>query len=907
MSILKTYIESGLSLLPIRPDNPTGNPNTGKEPKGLSEGTWKKFAVNPMTIDDAAKEFAQGDNLGIIGGTVSGGLVIIDVDCKYDIKGNLWEAFSEGLKHYDKELYDKLVIQSTPSGGYHVFYRCPEVVIPSGKLAMRPSTAEELEAHNATAPKKAEKPEDKPWVLIETKAEGGYVLAAPSVFNGKPYQFIQGELTNIPVLTIEQNEAILHIARSFNEVQVKEWVMKERAQPLVEGEKRPGDDFNDQVGIMDFLERYGWKRGRTMNSNAFEITRPGKKHMEKSGIVAIQQNICYLHTTGDLLPDGRTLNPFAVYAYYEHGGDFSAAGKQLYRDGFGTRRERENRGTTDAQVNPTPPPVETQPEPITDKPNNSEPFALLGYRKSDGTQYFAFFVRSSKIVVELTAPQMSKSNLMTLAPLQWWEMKFPASRGGMDTYAAQNWLIQASNELGFFDAARVRGRGAWRDGKDTIIHVGNELIKNGKPYRLGELSTAHIYEAAASLGLRTENPLNTPSANRLMEMLNLLSWERDVNALLLAGWCVVAPVCGVLEWRPHLWLTGGKGTGKSWIFLKIIRRLLGEASLAVQGKSSEAGIRQMLKYDAVPVVFDEIEATDQDTNSRIQNVLGLMRAASADDGGIHALGTSGGTAQTYRIRSCFAFASISVALDKQSDRSRVTVLGLTKKGTQEQRKKNFDNIQRLYAEIITDDFVHRLQARTISLIPTIIANARTFAAAAAVVIGEQRLGDQIGALLAGAYTLSSDKVITYEKALEWVQAKDWSDEKGLTGTEDETALLGYLMEHITEVEAERRTVKRNVGELVSILRGGVADEVNEEAARQRLYRMGVKVDLEGGFLVVSNSATYIKNLLAKTQWANNHNKILLRLDGAVEVRVARFGSTMSTRAVKIPLEELDKE
>jgi putative DNA primase/helicase len=174
-----------------------------------------------------------------------------------------------------------------------------------------------------------------------------------------------------------------------------------------------------------------------------------------------------------------------------------------------------------------------------------------------------------------------------------------------------------------------------------------------------------------------------------------------------------------LEWRPHLWLTGGKGTGKTWIFSNLLRRLLGKASLAIQGKSSESGIRQTLKYDAIPVIFDEIEPTDQNANIRIQEVLGLMRACSADDGGMQVLGSSSGTAQNYRIRSCFAFASISVALDKQSDRSRVTVLGLTMKGNEAERKKNFDNIKRLYMEIVTDDFVQRLQARTISLVPVI--------------------------------------------------------------------------------------------------------------------------------------------------------------------------------------------
>jgi hypothetical protein len=161
--------------------------------------------------------------------------------------------------------------------------------------------------------------------------------------------------------------------------------------------------------------------------------------------------------------------------------------------------------------------------------------------------------------------------------------------------------------------------------------------------------------------------------------------------------------------------------------------------------------------------------------------------------------------------------------------------------------------------------------------------------------------------LAGAYTLFSDKKISYDAALEFVQRYGWEDEKGMGGTEDEIALLSYIIEHITEVDTERKTVKRNVGDLITLTLGGVADEVKEEEARQRLYRMGLKVDLESGCLVVSDSAAYIKNMLAKTAWANNHNKILVRLEGAKAINSTRFGYTMSTRAVKIPLALLDKE
>jgi nucleoid-associated protein YgaU len=33
--------------------------------------------------------------------------------------------------------------------------------------------------------------------------------------------------------------------------------------------------------------------------------------------------------------------------------------------------------------------------------------------------------------------------------------------------------------------------------------------------------------------------------------------------MLLAGWIALAPICGAMRWRPHLWLTAAAGAGKA--------------------------------------------------------------------------------------------------------------------------------------------------------------------------------------------------------------------------------------------------------------------------------------------------------------------------------------------------------
>lgn len=532
------------------------------------------------------------------------------------------------------------------------------------------------------------------------------------------------------------------------------------------------------------------------------------------------------------------------------------------------------------------------------EPDTEElPFRLLGYTKDGDNTRHHFFSKLSQTVISLGPSNMSINNLMQLAPLQYWEMHFQG-RKGFSINSAVNWITANSTRVGYFSDSNIRGRGAWQDGTHTVIHAGNRLIVDGKPVELRKYDSKYVYEAGEELPFHTYDPLSTEEANRLMDLSRLLNWEREISAYLLIGWCIVAPICGSLKWRPHIWLTGAAGTGKSWVFRSIVRRLMEGIALAVQSETSEAGLRQTLGHDALPVVFDEAEGEDKRAQERMQSVLGLMRSASSEDGGSISKGSAGGSAVSYRIRSCFAFASISVQVAQQSDRTRVTILGLRKNDTPEGAER-WKTLQHKYHELMTDEYVRRLKARTVALMPVILANTRTFASAAATVIGEQRAGDQLGAMLAGAYSLYSTKEISLDAAIEWLKSRDWSEEKSLDKTRDEVSLLAHLMDQMTRVEATQMTVERNIGELVAIATGVSTDILLPDMAHSRLKRIGFKI--EGEFLAISNTADWVKKAVTGTAWAKNHNKILLRIDGATNLETTRFGSGLQTRAVGVPL------
>lgn len=553
----------------------------------------------------------------------------------------------------------------------------------------------------------------------------------------------------------------------------------------------------------------------------------------------------------------------------------------------------------------TPPAQEKAAEvqPKQDSAANNRYFEVLGFVKDGTSQKFAFYVKAAKIVVQYGAAGLaSKSNLLTLAPMDYWEYEYPSAKrgGGFNLDMAIQVMISIANSRGVFGARLLRGRGAWYDEGRIVLHLGGHLNVQGMPVPLGEIRSRYVYEAGEAMDIITTNPLETAKAVRLMEVARLLNWDRDINAYLLVGWCVIAPFCGALRWRPHIWLTGGAGTGKSWVFREIIRRLLGSACLAVQSETSEAGLRQMLGSDAIPVVFDEAEGETRHALERMEHVLALMRAASTSDGGIVAKGTAFGRGQTFETRSCFACASINSPVTLQADRTRVTNLVLTEPDP-ETKAGRWAKLQELYATVITEEFVHGLHARTLRLLPTILKNADVFGAAAAALLGQQRIGDQLGGMLAGAYSLHRTDEVDYQTAMEFIQGKDWREEITIQDTKDEFHLLATLAEKLVRVDGmDGGTAERNLGELVRIAAGLELDSrMTLDAAQTRLKRIGFKIEKD--FLMVSTTSESMRAWMRDTAWAKNYHRTLARLEGAEMVASARFASGIQSRAVKVPL------
>lgn len=546
-------------------------------------------------------------------------------------------------------------------------------------------------------------------------------------------------------------------------------------------------------------------------------------------------------------------------------------------------------------------------------PKNTEPehpkskyFKCLGFESSNDSCLYVFFVYRTNIIVKLSPGGINTSNLLQLAPLNYWEGAFPkqsrSSGVKFEINTVADSLISTCSRIGIFNPEKIRGRGAWIDNGVPVLHCGDTLIVNGVYTSFHKHQTKFIYEAGRELGFTLVEPLKKHDAHKIVKILERLNWSRDIDARLIAGWIVVAPLCGALTWRSHLWLTGASGSGKSWVMTKLVKRLLGKSAVDAQSGTTEAGIRQYLGPDALPVIFDEAEAEDKRGSERMQSVLEIMRASSTSDSGKIIKGSGTGTAAQFDLRSCFAFASILSSLSQRSDISRITVLEL-KKDLRENHREIWEETLSMYHATITEDYINAFQSRAVMLLPTILKNAATFSTAAAVELDSQRTGDQLGALLAGAYSLTSDSEISLEDARKWIKERDWSAEKLLESTRDEVKIINKIMDSETTVETVGHgKITRTIGELIIIARGDVVNYseaviISEELAKATIRRLGLRLD--GFSLVVSDTSEYVSKLLQNTPYSKNFNTILCRIDGAQKMEPTTFASGIKSRAVKI--------
>ncbi|HYR45045.1 MAG TPA: phage/plasmid primase, P4 family [Terriglobia bacterium] len=294
-----TLIVSGVSVIPVRCD--------GSKAALIP---WKDFQSRIMTEPEVLEHFKAPCGIAVIAGKVSGNLEIIDIESKAPIS-ELRALIDEHLPG----LLDRLPAVNTPSGGIHLFYRCPAFQ-GNQKLAMAGDGQ----------------------VLIETRGEGGYVVTATSPPEchptGRLYTRTQGSLSQIPEITPEEREILLSCCRSFNRY-LREEQRPAVVKPSKGTGKRPGDDYNTRGDALALLLQHGWKIDGQANGTAY-LRRPGKEKGVSASFGHVAPNTLYVFSSNAAPFDfERAYDAFGIFARLECAGDLAKAATELREQGYG--------------------------------------------------------------------------------------------------------------------------------------------------------------------------------------------------------------------------------------------------------------------------------------------------------------------------------------------------------------------------------------------------------------------------------------------------------------------------------------------------------------------------------------------------------------------------------------------
>lgn len=255
----------------------------------------------------------------------------------------------------------------------------------------------------------------------------------------------------------------------------------------------------------------------------------------------------------------------------------------------------------------------------------------------------------------------------------------PVITGWKPEEAGRQFMAACADRGIWRSQGRVRGSGAHRGAYgELILHCGDKVFIDGAYHDPGLIGD-FVYPAAEKTPRFSAIGADQTAAERLLAILSTWRWERSgtgedygIDPMLMLGWMAGASVCGALEWRPAAWLTGGRGSGKSYLQNHVINAFFGRHGLLEAQNATEAYIRQLLGNRTLPVALDELEA--EADNRKVQQIITLARIASS--GGKIGRGGQDHNPHEFTAKSAFLFSSILTPPLTPQDRSRMAMLEL---------------------------------------------------------------------------------------------------------------------------------------------------------------------------------------------------------------------------------------
>lgn len=463
-----------------------------------------------------------------------------------------------------------------------------------------------------------------------------------------------------------------------------------------------------------------------------------------------------------------------------------------------------------------------------------------------------------------------------------------------------------------------RGFGAWRDGKDIVQNRLTGLTVNGNATDAYYYASPnnYFYDCQPSYtGFKDPKAeLSKYERDMIVSLVKTVRWEKECSGDMLVGWLMNAVIPGMLDWRPHVWMSGNKGTGKSKVMEKIIAPILGPFCKKMSHSTTLPGILQEINCASLSIVMDEMESNSEKARRITAEMVDVARKVSSDAGYRRVTSPNG----KKRIQSCVSmmcFISISVALQQASDRSRFTVLPLRIPADKSKMSQNYRLMEDISAAL-PKDLGEKLYYYMLENFEIHRKNIEIFAEAFTELYGEQRAGDQYGTLIAGRWLCSHPKEVTKQEAIDWITRDDYSyylrdeakesedsqvlDHIGLSRMRVDTPsghyelqayqLFAMAFNRITALGAENMGIPL----------------INDSKARAVLAQYGLYCDTleQAVHFLVTDREGMVGDLLKGSPFGSGWSSILSRHPGATrqKKRVQYIGKLASV--ITIPLEHI---
>jgi hypothetical protein len=358
-----------------------------KDGKKVPWGKWRKTSIiDPIQLFDILDNIGT-EKVALVCGIKSGNLICVDIDEKHC--GGISQLVFRDLRELLPTLWERLRIEKTINGGYHLFYRinlvgeekCPNENI---KLARRLLD------------------DGKSWQdFIELKCEGGICQTYPS----EGYELVYDR--PIPIFSLSEHKEIIYLVRSFDKQPEQELTFNSGVtnfkNELYTNGKNPFECFDDSDEGARLLENEGWRQRRNkIASDCIGWIKPNGKGEDIQAFFHTKKRFYSVYIDEGVVLQG-FYKPSKLLCLLKYGNTKSESRKSLYahlvKEGYGEYSEvyennvikrfvKQRKEVTDLPKNFS---EEAKIEFVEAKKKNNElyPYGVFWYIEENGSFYIS--------------------------------------------------------------------------------------------------------------------------------------------------------------------------------------------------------------------------------------------------------------------------------------------------------------------------------------------------------------------------------------------------------------------------------------------------------------------------------------------------------------------------------------